>query len=286
MKHHTLINIALATAAGAAIIAGGCAKGSTGASGEKSSDATTAGVKTSGEYFETSATYLGFNGLDSCTLTLSVSVDWPEAFGSADVKPLQEALAEAAFNSRSGRGIKEVVDSFITETASYDLGVDNSITEIPAGVNPLYAYQREVTVQRGELSLNTVTYNIYDMSYMGGAHPMTYTRSITYAFEQHAVVSNDNLFNADKMDAVFSAVNSAAAAQFGVAKGELTKAGFMEDAIPVSPLVSLSRGAIVFHYNPYDVGPYSMGAVDIYVSPESVGDALSPLGKLLLDQQK
>ncbi|MCI9608272.1 MAG: DUF3298 and DUF4163 domain-containing protein [Muribaculaceae bacterium] len=279
MKHHTLLNIALAVAAGAAIVAGGCAKEGAAAGKSDESGAEISVQKIESELISARKSYAGFNGLDSCTLTLAATIEWPEQFGSAEIAPLQSALKDAAFGTLTPKGIKEVVDSFITETDGYDLGISHSVDAV---VPSERSYECSIDVRRGELTPKYVTYSIAEVTYLGGAHPMTYTKSMTYAFEQHEIVSIDNLFNADKMDVVFSAVNEAAAAQSGVAKGELTKAGFFEDALPVSPLVSIDNGAIVFHYNRYDVAPYSMGAVDVTVWPYSVESALSPFGKLLL----
>ena len=282
MKHHTLFNnIVAAVGAAAAMIAVGCAGRPKGAS--DNDGAQYVGMKIEGEYIESQARYGGFNGLDSCVLTIRTNVEWPLLIGDADIKPLQAALLEAAFNARGSRGIKAVVDSFISETDSYDLGIVKGSVALPEGVDPVYGYFRAVDVRRGEMTSKTVTYEIVDMTYLGGAHPNTYTRAITYAFEQHGVLSNDNLFSADRMPIVYSALNEAAAAQYGVARGELTEAGFFEDAVSVPSSVSIDNGAILFHFNRYDVAPYSMGAVNIRVSPESVRDALSPLGSLLLE---
>ena len=234
------------------------------------------------EIYDVSRIYPGYNGSDSCSLNLSAQVEWPLEFGSADIKPLQAAISELAFDNRSAGSVAAVLDSFLTSTDDYGLEIDNKEQGEPASMNPVAAYERQVSVSRGELTRDMVSYNIVDMSYMGGAHPNTYTRTFTYAFDPGVVLTPDNLFAADSMSVVFEAINRQAAYRFEVQPGELTKAGLFDNIINVSPLVSLQDGMVVFHYNPYEIAPYSYGAIDITVAPWEIEQALTSLGKRLL----
>lgn len=234
------------------------------------------------EIYSADRTYPGYNGVDSCSLRLSAQVEWPVEFGAWDIKPLQDAIGELAFDNRSAKSVAVVLDSFLTSTDDYGLDIDNKVNRAPASMNPVAAYERELSVARGELTRDMVSYDIVDMSYMGGAHPNTYTRTFTYAFDPGVVLTPDNLFAADSMSVVFEAVNRHAAYQFEVQPGELTKAGLFDNIINVSPLLSVQRGMVVFHYNPYEIAPYSYGAIDITVAPWEIEQALTPLGKRLL----
>ena len=46
--------------------------------------------------------------------------------------------------------------------------------------------------------------------------------------------------------------------------------------LPVSKDVYVLNGMLVFHYNPYDILPYSYGTIDVDVAPYQVRDYLTP----------
>ncbi|MDE5745037.1 MAG: DUF3298 and DUF4163 domain-containing protein [Paramuribaculum sp.] len=280
MKKNTLFNAIIASAAGVAIIATGCARASERSNGDNSD-----GVKSipfHSELLSISKTYRGFNGSDSCSLTLSAFIDYPTAIGNADIAPLQAAIKEAVFDKQSDKSIEAVMDSFASEVDSYDLNIDPEIAGAPANLDEINAYVTDMTLNRVAVNSKMVTYSLTDMRYLGGAHPMTFTRSFTYAIEQQQVLTLDNMFKPDEMDIVFSAVNQSLASQYGVASGDLQSAGFFQNSVGVPSLFSVINGTIVFHYNPYDVAPYYMGAIDVAVSPVMIEDALTPMAKDLL----
>lgn len=280
MKRNTLFNIAIASAAGVAIIAAGCARSSESAKSSAKSDVKSTSLQS--ELLSVSATYPGYNGQDSCTLTLAVDIDYPTQIGAADIVPLQSAIKDVVFDDLSPRSIEQLMDSFVTATDSYELNINPEVTGKPAGLDPIYAYERTMSLQRTAIDTKMVTYRLTDDQYIGGAHNMTYTRSFTYAIAEKEVLGLENLFVPDSMDVVFAAVNESLAAQYGVANGELQQAGFFQNAVGVPNILSIENGAIVFHYNPYDVAPYSMGEINAYVYPITIESALTPMAKKLL----
>lgn len=280
MKRNTLFNIAIASAAGVAIIAAGCTRSSESAKNSGKSDVKSTALQS--ELLSVSATYPGYNGQDSCALTLSVDIDYPTQIGSADIAPLQTAIKDVVFDDLSPRSIEQLMDSFVTATDSYELNINPENSGMPKDLSPLYSYERTISLQRTSIDAKMVTYRLTDDQYLGGAHSMTYTRSFTYAIAEKEMLGLENLFVPDSMDIVFAAVNESLAAQFGVAKGELQQAGFFQNAVGVPNILSIENGAIVFHYNPYDIAPYSMGEINAYVYPITVESALTPMAKKLL----
>lgn len=279
MKKTTLFNVAIASAAGVAMLAAGCARTSNNSTVSQGSDVKSVAVES--ELLSISKTYPGYDGEDSCALTLKAFIDYPTKIGAEDITPLQEAIKDAVFDNRSGAQIDAVMDSFVTETASYGLNVDPNITGVPSKLKEECNYYADIQLHRRELGDKMVTYSLVDSRFMGGGHPMTYTRSFTYAFEAKEVLTLENMFNPDKMDIVFSAVNQALAQQYGVESGNLTAAGFYQNAVGVPSLLSVENGMIVFHYNPYDVAPYSQGAINVEVAPIMIEEAMSPMAKKL-----
>lgn len=279
MKRTTLFNVFIASAAGVAMLAAGCARTSDKTVSSKSTDVKSVAVES--ELLSISKTYPGYNGEDSCALTLKAFIDYPTKIGAQDITPLQEAIKDAVFDVRSDKSIDAVMDSFVNETASYELNIDPTVTGVPANLKEEYNYCADIQLHRRELGEKMVTYSLVDSRFMGGAHPMTYTRSFTYAFEPKEVLTLENMFNPDKMDVVFAAVNQSLAGQYGVESGNLTAAGFYQNAVGVPSLLCVENGMIVFHYNPYDIAPYSQGAINVEVAPVMIEEAMTPMAKKL-----
>lgn len=280
MKTSTLFNVAIASAAVLAIGAAGCSSTSESKNGNGDKGITSVPVQS--ELLSISKTYPGYNGEDSCSLTLNAVIDYPTVVGSNDIAPLQEAIKDVVFNNQTGASIESLMDSFATEVQSYDLNINPKVTGTPANLSEVYAYYTDVTLSRTELNSKMITYQLIDSRYLGAAHPMTYSRAFTYAFEEKQMLTLENMFKPDKMDIVFSAVNVTLAQQYGVQEGELQSAGFYQNAVGVPNLVSVQNDMIVFHYNPYDIAPHSAGAIDVAVSPIMVKEALTPLAEKLL----
>lgn len=272
MKHFFYI-------AAAAAVTLGAATGCTGSTDNTAANDQSKSTKWVSELMTQDALYTGLSEADTATLRLSVDVEWPYMFGDASLGALQDTLQRLVLGY--GGSVEVAMDSFIRDTRSYDFEVDTSIT-IDSDKPFFHAYMRSVAAIREELTPATVNYTVSDITYLGGAHPMTNTRTLTYVFDSADVVSPANLFIPASLPEVGTILNAAAAAHFDVKAGELTKAGLFGDSIYISPNLSISRGDAVFHYNQYDIAPYSYGPVDIYVPLGSLKEYLSPLGQQLL----
>ena len=64
---------------------------------------------------------------------------------------------------------------------------------------------------------------------------------------------------------------------------ELDNYGIFSNQIFVSPEFYLQGYNIVFHYNPYDIAPYSTGSIDVPVPYYTIRECLSPEVLRLLD---
>lgn len=280
MKRSTLFNIAIASAAGLAIAAAGCARTSEKNNSHGSSSVTSVPVQS--ELLSISKTYPGYTGVDSCSLTLSAVIDYPTVIGNEDISPLHEAINDVVFNDQTGASIESLMDSFATDVESYGLDIDPTVTGAPKKSSDLYTFYTDVTLSRKELNSKMITFQLIDSRYLGGAHAMTYSRSFTYAFAEKQLVTLENMFKPEYMDIVFSAINETLASQNGVQSGELESAGFFQNSVGVPNLLSIENNMIVFHYNPADVAPYSAGAIDVAIAPVMVKEALTPLAEKLL----
>lgn len=228
------------------------------------------------ELVSSTKTYPGTIYSDTASLTLSATVEWPVSFGSAPIKVLQDSILTIAFNN--GNTLDTALDNFINDTGTYGFTIDKSIS-----TDQNHAYMKAITARRTELTTKTVNFQIYCTEYMGGAHPMSVSRTLTYVFDPGVMLTIDNLFNREDLPELTHAINQSAAMLFNAQPFRLTDAGFFTDTIPASPFVSIADGLVSFHYNQYEIAPYSFGPIDVTLSMYWVRDYLTPLGLSLLD---
>lgn len=126
------------------------------------------------------------------------------------------------------------------------------------------SYDIETTIKVTELNEQTVTYQIYNYSFTGGAHPNYAYVPFTYDLSAGKVLTFDLLFKPGSDAKLQTLIEEALANQLGVSSpAKLGNAGIFMDQMFVSHNVFVSDGQIVFHYNPYDIGPYALGQIDV-----------------------
>lgn len=221
------------------------------------------------------------SGGDTVYLTQSAVMQWPEELGHYGLGALQKHLLSAAYNDTVGPVDRAMV-RFVSDLSSitgegFGIPADSiqRVDSVPSPFGGVSCYEAEVTARVQELTERSVTYDVTAMSYLGGAHPNTSSSPFTYVFELGEVMSYESLFKPGSEAQVSRAVNEAAADQYGCAPYRLASKTFFNDTLAVSHDVYWSDGAIVFHYNPYDVAPYSSGMIDVAVYPYMVSESLS-----------
>ncbi|MCM1110138.1 MAG: RsiV family protein [Clostridium sp.] len=215
---------------------------------------------------------------DTCWLSLSATVQWPERIADYDIAPLRAAIVQRAFGLKNSTDIDNAMLDFTADSGDY---VDSetytrtdTVSEVPAaGINVYYA---DVNARINELTPDIVTYFVTKSTYLGGAHPNSSSEPFTYLFAKDAVVTYADIFREGTEIEVGRAIVEALERQYNVPSGHLSEAGFFSDSVDPSKMVYIDGDAIVFHYNPYDIAPYSTGPVDAEVSAWQVSDLLNP----------
>lgn len=77
---------------------------------------------------------------------------------------------------------------------------------------------------------------------------------------------------------------NALARQLEVPVDGLEKAGIFTSQLTSPGYPYISNNTLYFHYNPYDIAPYSRGMVDVAVYPYEVDRFLTPEAKALFDE--
>lgn len=221
---------------------------------------------------------------DTAYLTMSSTMQWPEKLGSYDIKVFQDSILGLAFPSDKKAGIDASIRSFVADISL--LGSTEGVTRvdsIPASAEEnVKAYELSVEGRLLEINESMATYQVRGYSFTGGAHPNLTTFPFTYSFDHNVILTTANLFKSGSTEALEGVLREVVARSYNVPVSEITSLGFFSENIPVSPHVCVLDGDLMFHYNAYDIAPYSMGPINICVHPYEVKPYLTELGTSVL----
>lgn len=217
-------------------------------------------------------------------LELMTSIQWPEKMGSANLSVLQDSIKRIAFRDRTSDGIREVLKNFIANTSIVDGATYvEPVDSLPAD-SMTYFYS--VTADITDLTEDLVTYQVIASSFLGGAHPMTATRPFTYNLNEGVVLTNDNIYLPGVTnDSIMPVIKEALARQLSVPVRSLDRTGIFVSQFTYPGRPYIVNNTLYFHYDPYEIGPYALGNIDVAVHPYSIDHFLKPEVRKLFDQE-
>ena len=116
-----------------------------------------------------------------------------------------------------------------------------------------------------------VTYIISRWSYTGGAHGMYATECHTYSLAGGYELSTADLFSERQLLGMEALLRRKLCEQYEAANDdELAERGFFPEYISLTENLRITPEGITFYYNPYDIGCYALGAVDVTMSREEL----------------
>jgi hypothetical protein len=120
--------------------------------------------------------------------------------------------------------------------------------------------EREIHVARNDGDV--VALVLTESSYLGGAHPNSVVVFHNVDARSGEVLDLVDLVRPDAREALEGVVSSAVRRRLGVEPGgSLVEAGLMDEILPLPASALLTRDGVLLEYNPYEVGPYAMGAI-------------------------
>ncbi len=215
-------------------------------------------------------------------LDLSTSVQWPEKIGDENLAVLRDSIVRFAYCDTSSVSIRGAIEKYISDT-SFVTGVRQaqSVDSIPSDS---MTYFNKVTVTMMEIDRVMATYNVSSAMYLGGAHPTSSSRPFTYDFSQGKVVGLDNMFMSGvTVDSIMPVIKEALARQLSVPVSGLEGAGIFVNQLTFPGKPYIADNTLYFHYDPYEIGPYSLGPVDVAVYPYEIDRFITPAVRRLFD---
>ena len=130
-----------------------------------------------------------------------------------------------------------------------------------------------------------VVFKVEHDEYRGGAHPSYFASFINYDLKNKRVLTYANIFRPGSDDALLPILQDALLQNYYAESMDevAQKSGIFVSDLFVSHEVYLTGEEIVFFYNPYDIGPWAIGTVEIPVPVSSLAECLSDYGKALYD---
>lgn len=212
--------------------------------------------------------------------TASVSVQWPRRFGDANVSALQDTILAHTFVTP-----KASVDSCIVEFISRPLGYGEYVLD-KVDFAPV-AYADSVRVLSTNTSVksvgfceNYVVFKVEHDEYAGGAHPSYFASFINYDLKNQRVATFNSIFKENVDEALLEVLKQTLMANYySTTLDEVAeKSGIFVNDLFLTHEIYLTGEDVVFFYNPYDIGPWAIGTVEVPVNITLLTDYLSDYG--------
>ena len=186
---------------------------------------------------------------------------------SAALEAIEKANIEYFFELEEFAGTaREAADSAILQVAAEIV--------LPEGMSQgMGAYEISVESE-GSVQDTLVTYSISRWSFTGGAHGMYGIEYHTYSITDGYELSLADLFTAPQLLGMEKLLREKLYAQYGTDNDEgLAEQGFFPEYIALTENFQITPEGITFYYNPYAIGCYALGAVEVAIGREELEQA-------------
>lgn len=212
------------------------------------------------------------------------SVVWPVKIGQEDFDALRDSLLNLTFGDTVATSFDGASERFL-RIALNNLRMDGDTTKFIYSKVP---YEQAFNEARTNISVTTsdvtllnpkilvIQVDTYGYMY-GAAHGMQTERFLNYSIAGHKLLTPDNTFKSGNGTAILDLINTRAREKY-------TKEAVLYDT-PIASFdnFQLTEDAVVFVYQPYDVGPYSSGIIRVPVPNLDIYRFLTPLAREALD---
>lgn len=223
---------------------------------------------------------------DSLKIYSSVQlyIEWPEKLGGKNIAPLQDSLLKVFCPDTVIAGI----DAALTTSASRPEGMDQfkitAVDSIPQS-QPSMVYSKMTSATVKSFNPDYIVYKITNYTYSGGAHGATESHYINYDLNKGEALTFNNIFIPGNEDSLLAQIKSTLMEQYSASSIEgLQEHGIFTDQLFVTHNVYLEGTDVVFHYNPYDIGPYALGSINVRIPYYTISELLAPTSRELLSK--
>lgn len=196
----------------------------------------------------------------------SVALQWPVKFGNNDLTALQDSLLMVTFGEKGSPD--EVINNYLSHPQGYGDKVLDLITDVSQDIDE-NALMLSSTISVSSIGFceRYIVYKIDNYEFGGGAHANFYSHFLNYDIKNNKVLNFADIFEAGTEEQLMQLItNHLKGNYFAESLEELAeKSGIYTDKIFVSRNVFLTGDSIIFHYNPYDIAPWSEGIISVRI---------------------
>ena len=203
-------------------------------------------------------------------------MQWLTKFGNCDLSVLQDSLLSIAYSTKDLK-----VDDAIIEFASHPKGYKSfeleAVDTVPYACETARILSENINVRMTQLNERFLVYKISFDAYSGGAHPSYEAKYLVFDVEKSKILSFENMFKPGNDENIFKVVEHQLCQNYYVENlDELAeKSGIFISDLFLSKNIYITAQDIVFFYNPYDIGPWAMGVVEVKVPIYELTDYLT-----------
>lgn len=192
-----------------------------------------------------------------------------DAAGTPALQAIEEANKHYFFGLEHFRGsVRQAVDASVARF------MEEYVGDLPE-LDPDWAAELELTVDSEARTVDSLlVFVIQRSSYTGGAHGMYGVECHNYSLAGGYELALADLFDQERQAALREAIRRKLYERFEVAGDEgLAELGFFPEYIAATENFEVTDDGITFYYNPYDIGCYALGGVEVHLT----GDELERL---------
>lgn len=125
--------------------------------------------------------------------------------------------------------------------------------------------QKEVRILHNEKEVLSIEF--YDYGFTGGAHGLSLTNFHVFDLKDGHLVTLEEVFRDDYTNDLRDIINSAARKKYHLQRNQpMTDAGFFVEYLDPTPNFYITKDGMGFFYNQYEVAPFALGPIEIFVS--------------------
>lgn len=214
--------------------------------------------------------------------TTSVTMQWPTRFGNNDVKALQDSLMLIVLDT-TGIDINAAINHYISKPWWEGGGKPELVADVPAVSDSVRILERNVKMSSVGFCDTYIVFRIDYYEDFGGAHPNYYSHFLNYDIKNNKLLYYKDVFKPGTDAALLEVVKQGLCKKYMAGSLEELgeKSGIFIDQINVSREIYLTGDNVVFHYNPYAIGCWAAGTIDLEVPAYELLDYLTDTAKTL-----
>lgn len=213
--------------------------------------------------------------LDSLDQSAVVEISFPViSFNNQQVeKSIQDSIYKFIlgnqFENHDTNSHKKIMEQFVNEYKDFKKEFpDYQIGwYLEKNVTPLFYNDRFISL---EMSVSSFT---------GGAHPNSAIYFSNYDLISGKVIALTDIVNVSNIEDLIKIAEKKFRLQKGIKHDEpsLSKAGywFKDDKFQLNNNFALNDKGITFYFNSYEIAPYAMGATELFLSFNDIGEVIN-----------